>query len=879
MFKKFNLRDAAGWHIFPITRVGEMKISQLIKIVFIVGLYTLTARFGLKLDAVSGFATLIWAPAGIALAALVLFGINFWPAVFVGAFLANYFNDASILLAFIIGIGNTGGAVVAAYMLKDIFGFERSLTRLKDVVWFGLAGIGIGPAVSASIGTTAVWKASLQTFETYSGTWEAWWLGDALGVLLVSPLLFVWSQKLNRHCFQKFLEVAFFLISFLYFAGIVFEKIVNPLRFPLHPYVLIPFAVWAAIRFGQKGSTLVTLVIALMSIFSVVQGGGPFYVAGLRESLVLVHSFISVVALMGITLAAATAERDQLFESQIESNRKLSETKNQLDTILRSITDGISVIDSEENILFANDLSARVRGYPSARRIIHRKLADTEKNYELFDAKMQPIPWEKAPYRLALQGQTTPDREICFRNKQTGEERWSLFKSVPVFDDSGDVKLAVNIFKDFTKHKRSEENLKFLDEANQVLGSSLDYKETLENIAKLTVPRFADWCAVDIKEVDHPQRIAVAHKDPEKLEWAKEFSRKFPPRWDAKTGAGNVLRTGKSEIYPNITEEMLISSGRSEAYLEYIRQLGMTSVILVPLKSRNQTFGVITMISAESGRHYDEYDLKCAEELAQRASIAVDNAILYKHAQEAIRLRDEFLSIASHELKTPLTSLSLQIQLADRGLKRERELLESADRLVRVFDSSNKQVRRLTTLVDELLDVSRIQAGRFTFDFVMINLSNLVKDVVQRMSDQLIKAGCSVNLAIEDGIWGEFDSLRIEQILNNLLSNAIKYACGTSINIELKRVDAKVQLVVEDHGPGIPVEQQASIFDRFVRAKNAANIAGMGLGLFIVREIVRGHAGTIKLDSDRGRGAKFTIDLPLQAKRRAAETEYIQRSS
>ncbi len=857
-----------------------MRASHIIRVTIIVGLYILTAKFGFSLDAVSGYATLIWAPAGIALAALVICGMNFWPAVLVGAFVAAYLNGMHLFISLAISVGNTAGALIAAYLLKYIFDFDQSLTRLKDVVALFVAG-GIGPIVSATVGTTAIWSEKLRTFETFSATWEAWWMGDALGILVIAPFFFVWLKKTERRLKHRYFEAIVFLVLFIFCTGVVFEKIINPVKFRLYPYVFFPLVVWAATRFGQRGGTLITLVIASMSIFTVAHGTGPFAVAGLRESLVLVHSFVSVIALTAITLAAATGERDRLFDNQSDSNRKLFETKNQLDTILQSITDGIAVIDSEENIVFTNDLSANFRGFAVAEELIHRKVSEAEQKYEIFDEKMRPVPWQMAPHRVALQGRTIPDTEFCFRNKITGEKKWSLFKSVPVFDEFGNVKLVVSMFKDFTKRKQNEENLKFLDEANRVLGSSLDYKETLENVAKLTVPRFADWCAIDVIENkgEQPRRIAVAHRDPEKLEWAKEFSLKFPPSWDAEAGAGNVLRTGRSELYPSITEGMLASSGRSEAYLEYIRQLGIQSVMIVPLKSRGETFGVITMVSAESGRHYDEGDLRFAEELARRADNAVDNAILYRHAQEAIRLRDEFLSIASHELKTPLTSLSLQIQLADKGIKQELGSVRSVDKLTRTFENSSKQIRRLTSLVDELLDVSRIQAGRFTFKFATTNLSSLVKDIVQRMSDQLSRAGCKVDLSVEEGIWGDFDSMRVEQILNNLLSNAAKYACRTDVQVSLKRIDSRIQLIVEDHGPGIPTEVQASIFDRFVRAKNNVNIAGMGLGLFIVREIVRGHNGTIRLESEKGEGAKFIIELPLHVKHRMLDTEYIQRSS
>jgi len=229
----------------------------------------------------------------------------------------------------------------------------------------------------------------------------------------------------------------------------------------------------------------------------------------------------------------------------------------------------------------------------------------------------------------------------------------------------------------------------------------------------------------------------------------------------------------------------------------------------------------------------------------------------------ALDARDEFLSIASHELRTPLSSLSLQLQMTDRSLHLDHEV-PSMDVLAKSVTNSLRQVTSLTHLVDDLLDVSRIQTGRFTLNCRRFNLSALIQAVGERMQNQLDAAKCKLELKVEAGLLVRWDSNRTEQVLVNLLTNAIKYAPGQPVCIEAAREGANIRLAVEDSGPGIPVEEHSRLFARFERASKDRRISGMGLGLYVVKQIVSAHNGTIQLDSGNGRGAKFSITMPVQ---------------
>ncbi len=243
-------------------------------------------------------------------------------------------------------------------------------------------------------------------------------------------------------------------------------------------------------------------------------------------------------------------------------------------------------------------------------------------------------------------------------------------------------------------------------------------------------------------------------------------------------------------------------------------------------------------------------------------ALAREVTLRTQELERAVNARDEFLSIASHELKTPLASLKLQLQLTDRKVKPETNEAPAPSEIARCFKMSLKQVDSLTILVDELLDISRIQAGKMNYKFEKLDLASLISDVISRHAEQLKSAKCTVTLDLERGIAGHWDKARIEQVLVNLVANAVKYAPGP-IHVNASRTDGNAVIVVKDSGPGIPLEKQAALFERFERGGASQSVGGLGLGLFISRRIVEGHYGAIKLESAPGQGSAFTVELPL----------------
>ena len=251
------------------------------------------------------------------------------------------------------------------------------------------------------------------------------------------------------------------------------------------------------------------------------------------------------------------------------------------------------------------------------------------------------------------------------------------------------------------------------------------------------------------------------------------------------------------------------------------------------------------------------------EELAARASTAIENARLYNVAQKAIRLRDEFLSIASHELRTPITPLKLQIQIIKNLASKKMLATYPIEKIDQIFNIASRQMERFQKLIEELLDVSRISAGRLSLKKQEIDLAEIVKETMSHFMDEMRETNCQVEIETVSAI-GDWDKLRIEQVLINLVANATKYGAGKPIKITVEAEDGVARLKVQDHGPGILKTDLNRIFDRFERAASVRSFPGLGLGLYITRQILDAHGGKIKVESERDKGATFIVELPLK---------------
>jgi signal transduction histidine kinase/ActR/RegA family two-component response regulator len=410
--------------------------------------------------------------------------------------------------------------------------------------------------------------------------------------------------------------------------------------------------------------------------------------------------------------------------------------------------------------------------------------------------------------------------------------------------------------------ERAHRQSTFLAQAGIILGTSLDYEQTLTAVAQLAVPQVADWCVVDMLDGDgRLKRLGTAHVDPAKIEFARTLRERFPEDPDAPGSPAHVLRSGKPAMISGITDAMLVHGARTPEHLEALRTLQLHSYISVPLVANGRALGVMTFVTAESRRVYDDEDLLVAQSVAERAALAVDNARAYGEARAANRAKDEFLATLSHELRTPINAIMGWGQILQAGIADPTRTARAIDAIVR---NAAAQAR----LIDDLLDLSRIVAGKLRLDVELVDLGAMVAAAVATIEPASQGKALRVQTVIEDGaarVYG--DRQRLQQVMWNLLSNAVKFTPrGGTVQTHVRRVGSHVEILVSDTGEGIPSDILPFVFDRFRQADSSSTRphAGLGLGLAIVRHIVELHGGTVQAASEGpGCGATFRLRLPI----------------
>jgi PAS domain S-box-containing protein len=561
----------------------------------------------------------------------------------------------------------------------------------------------------------------------------------------------------------------------------------------------------------------------------------------------------------------AEVEREQLLVRERHARIEAEKAQQQLSTIFETSPIGIGFLDHEQRYVAINKALAEINGL-SREQHLGRTVS------ELFGASDPGL--VDLVQRMYTTGEPfiSPELAATVPGRHDRCPGYYYVHYLPTKDQSGSVQGVLVYVVDVTERVRLEQAQHYLSEASTVLASSLDYQTTLERVAQLTVPKLADWCTVHIVEEDASlQQLAVAHIDPEKIEWAHQLQQKYPLNPDSPRGAALTLRTGQSDLLPDIPDEMLIQAARDPEHLQILREVGFKSVMAVPLRSQEQILGAISFISAESGRRYTATDLAVAEELARRASLAIDNARLYRAAQRARaqaeaanRVKDEFLAVLSHELRTPLNPILGWAKM----LRGNRKLDEHRTALA--LDTIERNANLQAQLIEDLLDISRILQGKLRLTMSSLNLAPIIEAAIGTV--QLSAEAKAIQLHWDSAptvgqVLG--DPNRLQQIIWNLLSNAIKFTPqGGQVEIRLAQVGTRAQITVIDRGKGISADFLPYVFDAFRQADGTTTrtFGGLGLGLSIARHLVELHGGTITAHSaGEGQGATFTVTLPLIA--------------
>jgi signal transduction histidine kinase len=531
--------------------------------------------------------------------------------------------------------------------------------------------------------------------------------------------------------------------------------------------------------------------------------------------------------------------------------------------------------------------------------------------------------------------------------------------------------LALERTRLYESERAARERFAFIAEASELLSASMEYEETLERLAQLAVPRLADWCSIDMcGEGGAIERLVVAHEDPEKVRWARELQERYPPDADSPHGVGYVIRTGQPEFLAEIPQELLDQAiGDDEELRRIVNELGLHSTICVPLSARGRVLGALTLIAAESHPPFTQADFALAVELARRAGIIVDNARLFREAEQGANAaralayvadgvvlldragivrhwnraaaaitgvsedealgrpveevlpaweslgahvplvgpgeqvvrpvtlpltiqeremwisasgvdfgegavyalsdvtdehaletaRAEFVATASHELRTPLAA----VYGAIRTLRRDDLDLSRADEEA-FLEMIESETAHLSQIVDQILLAGQLDADAVEIELGECDPADIASSVIDSASVHLPE-GISLRLT-RNGTWRIVcDGNKLRQVLTNLIDNAIKYSPdGGAVEIRFGAENGECLIEVSDEGLGIPSSELERIFEKFYRLdpQQTRGVGGSGLGLYICRELVERMNGRLEVDSEPGRGSRFTVALP-----------------
>jgi PAS domain S-box-containing protein len=564
---------------------------------------------------------------------------------------------------------------------------------------------------------------------------------------------------------------------------------------------------------------------------------------------------------------------------RFESERRATEEEaRRFRLLVESVKDyAIFILDPKGFVATWNAGAERIKGYTAGEVI--------GKHFAIFYPP-EDVAAGKCEWELEVATREGRIEDEGWRVRKDGSHFWANVTITALRDpESGVLVGFAKVTRDLTARVQNEQQLRhlaslearaaaekeqrvrreFLAKAGEALmASTLDYRATLATVARLAVPDLADWCSVELLEpgAAGPSQVALAHADPSKVHYARELAERYPPEPNATRGAPQVIRSGKSELYPELPAAVLEAGARDAEHLRIIRELRLESAMVVPLSGRDCVLGAMTFIYADSGRRYTESDLSFAEEFARRAAMAIENAQAHSTLSSVLEFQERFVAILGHDLRNPLSAIDM-----GAGVLRQRAERAQDSDTTRVLDRMKASARRMERMIEQILDLTRSRiAGGLEMRVAETDLCVTLSAIV----DELRAANPSrtIELRSPPTLIGMWDRDRLEQVFSNLVGNAISYGLvekPVTLAAREEVPDGLVRVEVHNEGPPISEALQAKIFTPFRRGEldsKAAHTAGLGLGLYISHAIVAKHGGEIGVRSSSAEGTTFWVTLP-----------------
>jgi PAS domain S-box-containing protein len=848
-------------------RFKNLKTTDLGVIAIVAGLYFLAAKLGLSLAFLNASVSPVWPPTGVAIALVLWLGYRSVPGVLLGALIANYLlTDVSLPTAAGISIGNTLEAITAVYLVRRFVGSGSPFNRVIDVLKFVVfAGI-LSTAISATIGTAILCLGAAASWNNFGWLWLTWWSGDAVGALVITPLILSWVEKpIDLWRGWRLLEAGLLLILLSLLSVTIYTNIfLSSGSTRPWGHVTIPLLLWAAFRFGPRGVSTAMAALSAIAIWGTINGYGGFAVFGKNEALLYLQAYLANLMITTLSLAAIITERKQASRDlggSLSVTRILAESPALTDALPRILQRICNTFAWEMGAMWVLDTGAGVlrclKVWPPQ--------GSNGSNFEAITYERTFSAGVGLPGRVwkTLKPAWIPDvtKDDNFP-RAAGAAAAGLHAAFGFPILSGEKFLGVMEFFSPEIREPDESLLATFQGIGSQIGQFVERKqseqELFESRERLVMAMQASGMGTWTRELDESNRV----------QWSPELEAifglapgEFPETEEAFL---EFVHLEDRESLGQAVSAAIANRTDYEVDFRYATRDGKPGWMIGRGRAFYDANGKPYRLA---GLGWDITERKRAE--VERERLIERERAARTEAEKANRIKDEFLATLSHELRTPLTAMLGWLTI----LRRER-LDEETTR--QAIETIERNARAQAKLIEELVDVSRIVGGKVILEMRPTSLLQVIEAAVEVVRPAASAKGIQIEINADTSVGLVLgDPARLQQIIWNLFSNAVKFTPPDgSVHVSTRHAGSSAEVIVQDTGMGISPDFLPYIFERFRQAESPTTRLhrGLGLGLAIVRHLTELHGGTVSAESaGQGRGATFTVRIPLAA-RQSEET-------